>query len=156
MEKKRLTASEREALVRLSVALEILIGEPKHLTARAALVPGAKRDMAMMASRIRKLMEGFTATIPPEQLLIYRRALQMASYTVGVRRPGEPRDEKDYGIWLPWEVMNVLLQGCHDHCMMCDLDKGQRRACPLKKALDTIPNDQPDRSDGDCPYYTLV
>lgn len=36
---------------------------------------------------------------------------------------------------------------------MCNLDKGQRRACALKKALDAVPNDIPDKMDGDCPYY---
>ena len=70
MEKKRLTASERESLIRLNVALEILANEPEHLAARANSVPGAKRDMAMMVAKIRKLLEGFTGTIPDDQLLI--------------------------------------------------------------------------------------
>ena len=157
MEKQRLTASERESLIRLNIALEILTSESGYLDRRAAHVPGAKRDMAMMASKIRKLLEGFTATIPKDQLLIYRRALGMASYTVGIKRPGAGhRNEKDYGMWLPYEVINELLAGLHDKCMMCSLDKGQRRACSLKKALDTIPNDVVQPSDGDCAYYTVI
>lgn len=155
MEQKRLTASERESLVRLNVALEILAFEPSHLAERAALIPGAKRDQAMMASKIRKLMGAFSHTIPDQQLLTYRRALEMTSYTVGARRPTRERNEKDFGMWIPFEVLNVLLHGCHDHCLMCDLDKGQRRACPLKKALDTIPNDVRETGD-DCPYYTVM
>jgi len=157
VDKRRLTASERESLIRLNVVLEILVREPEYLAVRANHVPGAKRDMAMMATKIRKLLEGFTDTIPDDQLMIYRRALEMASYTVGMKRPGGgPRNEKDYGMWLPYEVINELLAGLHDKCMMCSLDKGQRRACALKKALDTIPNDVEQPTDGDCAYYTVI
>ena len=157
MEKKRLTASERESLVRMNVALEILVTEPDHLKQRAAMVPGAKRDMAMMSTKIGKLLEGFIDTIPNEQLLTYRRALEMCNYTIGVKRPGsQPRNEKDYGMWLPYEVINELLAGCHDKCMMCDLDTVGRKQCPLRRALTIIPNDVPDRNDGDCPYYTVI
>lgn len=96
-------------------------------------------------------------TIPDDQLLTYKRALQMVSYIIGVKRPGGmPQNEKDYGMWLPFEVINVILANCHDHCLMCDLDKSRRKACPLKKALDTIPNDVADRPDNDCPYYTVI
>lgn len=157
MEQKRLTASERECLVRLNVALEILTKEPAGLAQRSAMVPGAKRDLAMMAAKINKLMDGFIDTIPNEQLLTYRRALQMTSYVVGVKKPATgPRDEKDFGMWLPFEVINTLLDGLHDKCMMCDLDTVGRKKCPLRKALTIIPNDIPERDDGDCPYYTVI
>lgn len=157
MATKRLTASEREGLVRMNVALEILTQEPAGLVQRSAMVPGAKRDLAMMATKIRKLMEGFTETIPDEQLLTYRRALQMTSYVIGMKKPvTSQRDETNYGMWLPYEVINTLLGGCHDHCMMCDLDTIGRKKCPLRKALTIIPNDVPDRNDGDCPYYTVI
>lgn len=154
---KRLTASEKEALVRLNVALEILTTEPEHLAQRAALIPGAKRDMAMMAAKIFKLLGGFADTIPADQLLPYRRALMGTSYMIGMKKPGvEPLDEKNYGMWLPYEVLNALIAGCHDHCMMCNLDKVGRKQCPLRKALDTIPNDSEPLPDGDCQFYTLM
>ena len=157
MGKKRLTASKRESLLRLNIALEILAGEPEHLAQRSAMVPGAKRDMAMMAAKIHKLLEGFTETIPDDQLMMYRRSLQMATFTIGIRRPGgTPRNEQDYGMWLPYWIINELLAGLHDKCLMCSLDKGQRRGCSLKKALDTIPNDAALPEDGDCAYYTLI
>lgn len=157
METKRLTASERDSLLRLNVAMEILISDLGHLTARAKLVPGARRDMAMMAKKAEGLLKGFAATIPLDQMKTYQNALEMVSYVVGVKHPGATqRDEKNYGMWIPWEVLNALLAGCHDHCMMCDLDKAQRRACPLRKALTIIPNDSKEREDGDCPYYTLL
>ena len=154
----RLTASEREALLRLNVAMEILILDLGNLQNRSKLVPYARRDLAMMAAKARKLLEKFAATIPLEQQMTYRRALEMVSYTVGVKRPGTTgqRDEKNYGMWIPYEVLNALLTGCHDHCLVCDQDRAQRRACPLRKALTIIPNDSRERPDGDCPYYTLM
>ena len=155
---KRLTASERESLLRLNVALEILHSEMEPLKQRASMIPYARRDMAMMASRIMKMLRAFADTIPLEQMMTYRRALEMVSYTIGVKRPGMEgtRDEKNYGMWIPYEVLNALLAGCHDHCLMCPADKAQRRACKLRKALEIIPKDTEDRPDDDCPFYTLL
>ena len=157
METKRLTASERESLVRLNVALEILTNEPAGLETRSALIPGAKRDLAMMKAKIGKLMGEYVLTIPPEQYKTYINALKMATYAIGVKRPGgQQRNDKDYGLWLPNEVINGLLEGCHDHCMMCSLDRDGRNRCPFRKTLDAIPNDVELREDGDCPYYTAI
>lgn len=157
METKRLTASERESLVRLNVALEILTNEPAGLAQRSALIPGAKRDLAMMKTKIGKLMGEYVLTIPPDQYKTYINSLKMASYTIGVKRPGaQQRDDRNYGLWLPNEVINGLLEGCHDHCMMCSLDRGQRKCCQFRKTLDAIPNDVEQREDGDCPYYTVI
>jgi hypothetical protein len=156
--KKRLTASERESLMRLNVAREILTTEPNgYLKERSKLVPGARRDMAMMAAKIRKMMPGFEATIPADQMMTYLRNLHSASYMIGMRRPGKQHlDEVNYGIWLPYEVLNALLAGCHDHCMMCNADIVGQKRCRLRKALATIPNDSEERSDGGCPYFELM
>ena len=157
METKRLSATERESLVRLNIAFEILTREPELLAARSALIPGAKRDLAMMSTKISKLMAKFLLTIPPDQYRTYINSLKMASYSVGVRRPGGTvRDDKNYGLWLSHEVISGLLDGCYEHCMMCSMDKAERRSCILRKTLDAIPNDAPQRDDGDCPYYTII
>jgi len=157
VETKRLTATERESLVRMNVALEILSVEPDNLARRSSLIPGAKRDLAMMRTKIGNLMFKFVHTIPPEQYKTYINSLKMASYTIGVRRPGgSPRDDKSCGLWLPKEVINGLVDGCHEHCMMCTMDRAERNACSFRKTLDAVPNDAPQREDGDCPYYTVI
>lgn len=154
-ETMRLTASERESLVCLNVALEILSKEGAALQRRAALIPGAKRDIAMLSAKITHLMEAFALTIPDAQARTYLNALRMADYVIGVRRPGpHGRDDRQYGMWLPNEVIGALLNGCHDHCMMCLDNKDARNRCALRKALDIIPNDCPQRDDGDCPYFS--
>lgn len=155
--KKRLTASERESMVRLSVAFEILSTEPKILKERSKLVPGARRDMAMMAAKITKLLHAFMDTVPDIQIPAFQHSLRMSSYVIGVKRPGAAaRDDKNYGIWLPNETINGLLEGCHEHCLMCNYDRAERNRCKFRKTLDSIPNDVEDRADGDCPYYTII
>lgn len=156
--KKRMTATEKEAMLRLNVALEILDAEPVKLRDRLKLAPYSARDLGLLKGTIHRLMEKLTHTIPEEQMRMWIRTLETASYTVGNRRPatGMLRDEKGYGLWVSFDTMHALLDGLHDRCLMCSLDGAERRACPLKKALDTIPNDAPGRSDGDCPYYTLI
>lgn len=154
---KRLTASEREAMMRLAAAMQILMLDMENLKARSALVPYAARDFGLMKKKAEGLLMAFTDTIPTEQLATYRRSLEMVSFTVGIKRPGPlQRDEKNFGLWVPYEVLNALLDGCHDHCLMCNLDRAQRNACPLRKALTTIPNDVTEREDGDCPYFALI
>ena len=155
---KRLTASEREALMRLNVAFEIMaLDVLDPLAERMKMIPGAKRDLAMMSKRIRKIIEAVPGTIPDNQLKTYLNNLKMVSYIIGVKAPGKPgRDETNFGMWIPYGVLNALLAGCHDHCMMCPGDLARRRACKLRKALETIPSDTKDREDGDCPFYTLL
>ena len=158
MTTKRMTASEREALMRLNVAYEIMaLDVLDPLAERMRMIPGARRDLAMMSKRITKIIEAVPDTIPTDQLKTYLNNLKMVSYTIGVRRPGElGHDHKNYGIWISFDTLNALLTGCHDHCLMCPSDKAERRSCTLRKALETIPNDATGREDGDCPYFTVL
>ena len=157
MEKIKLTASDREALIRLNVAYEILQTEGEHLQRRFRAIEGGQRDLGMLKAKIHKLMERVVDTIPDDQLMTYIRSLKMASFTVGIKKPGRmERDDTNYGMWICFDTLNELLDGCHDHCMMCPGDKIQRMQCKLRKALALIPNDAPDRDDGDCPFYTLM
>lgn len=154
---KRLTASKREAMMRLAAAMQILMCDMEHLKARAALVPYAARDFGCMKKKAEALLAAFTDTIPTEQLMSYHRSLKMMSFSVGIRNPGPlQQNDRNFGLWLPYAVINALLDGCHDHCLMCNLDRAQRNACPLRKALTTIPNDVTEREDGDCPYFALI
>lgn len=157
MTKYRLTASEREALLRLNAAVDILLTEPEHLARRVNQLKHGRRDVAMLAAVTRKLIRGISETIPDEQLVSYLRNLGTASYLVGNKRPGAlTRDEWTYGTWVEWGTINALLAGCHDKCTLCDLDAQARRSCPLRRALDSIPNEMADRESGDCPYYAVI
>lgn len=152
METKRMSASERETMLRVVTAMNILITEPEQLKSRMKDVPYYSRDVGMLRKKALTMIEKMTDTIPKEQMWQWYREVKSVSYTVGV--PGvTSRNNEKYGVWLPNNVINALLEGCKEQCLMCNLDKGQRRACALKKALDAVPNDVPDKMDGDCPYY---
>ena len=156
-ETKRLTASERDALQRLNVAYDILLETASALRERARMVPYASRDLAMIRGRIEGIMRQIAFSIPPEQRATYNNNLRMASYTIGVKGPavGTPRNDA-YGMWISWNELNALLEGCHDHCLTCSLDKYETRRCPIRKALDVIPNDGPRSEDGECPYMMVM
>ena len=157
MERIKLTASDRESLMRLNIAYEILETEGDNLDRRLRQISGGKRDYGLIKAKINRLMHDVVDTIPQDQLMTYIRSLKMASYTIGIKKPGKmERNDKEYGLWLSFDVINALLTGCHDHCMMCPGDKAERRACKLRKALESIPNDAPERDDDDCPFYTLM
>ena len=157
MNTKRLTATERETLLRLNVCGEILHTAPVTLRERSGMVKYLRRDLALARALINKALDQLLDTIPTEQLLSYRNTLRMSSFTVGARRPGGPHaNDSEYGTWDAFEQLNTLLDACHDHCMMCDLSSGERRKCPLKKALDVIPHDCPERPTADCPYFTII
>lgn len=155
--RKRLTGSEREALVNMSVALDVLMKAQPDLKARAKMVNGGNRDIAMVIAKLTKLMERFYDTITAEQLRTYYNNLKMASITVGVKNPATlgKRKSDDYGMWLSYEAINQLFEGCHDKCLMCGLDTEGQRRCSLRKALDSIPNDLA-QNEGECPYYEVI
>ena len=155
--RKRLTASERDAMLRMNIVLEILDTEAAKLSDRLKDIPYAKRDIGMMKAKIYKLIAALTETIPDDQLMHWMRMLKTATYYVGTRNPNDQnKNEGEFGYWLSVKTIKTLLEGVHDKCLMCDLDKGQRRACKLRKAIDSIPNDTPDREDGDCHYYGIL
>lgn len=157
MEKKRLTASEMESLLRMKAASIILKEVPAKMEQRTSMVPYAKRDFCMMAAKIKKLHDAFVETIPEQQKSTYDNNLRMCNFSIGVKLPGRTqRDDREYGMWISYEVLNCLLEACHDHCTMCILDKGQRRACKLKKAMDILPNDVIRPDENDCPYFGIV
>lgn len=157
LSRKRLTGSEREALVNVNVALDLLMKSQDELKARAKTVPGGNRYIAMVIAKLTKLLGYFAATVPHEQLKTYLNNLNMASITVGVKNPANlgRRTGDEYGMWLSYEAIEQIINGCHDHCLMCALDRGERKRCKLKKAMDSIPNDLSPRED-DCPYFGEV
>lgn len=154
---RRLTASEREALVRMSVALEILHKETDTLRERTKLIPRAGFQLMGMRTALFNLMAKFAATIPDDQRRSYSITLDNTSYTIGMKCPTKlGRDEKQYGMWIPFETLRALLAGCEDHCLMCPDDVAKRRACKLRRAMEAIPNDAPPRDDGEYPFYTVM
>ena len=157
-ERKRLTASERESILRINLALSITEGHRENLRRRTALIPRGSWYLGVAKGMLAKYLEGCYRTIPPEQLLILKRSMREMTCHVGIRCPAtmNANIEKDYGVIVPLGVINTLFSACQDHCLTCMKTGEEQARCELKKALDVVPNDAKDRDDGKCPYGALL
>lgn len=140
--RKRFTASEREGVMRLNLLTALATECQEALRGRMDKVRNMKRDLKMIEAVGKRLVRDVVRTAPPEQLAQLRRNVDMCSYVVGAKRPGQVGERaKDYGVWVSFELLSVLIAYEQDHCMMCDLDRENERRCPLRKALDMIGSD---------------
>lgn len=159
MDKRRVYASEYDALLKLRVAENVLrhVREQGLLAERIRLVPYGARDLGRLISGMERLLEQLLDTVPEHQRRTVSHNVNSASYTIGVRRPGgSPRNMDDYGMWISLRTLNEILEGLHDHCLMCSMDRGQQGSCRLRKVLDELPSDIPDKADGGCRYHGIV
>lgn len=155
---KRLTATEREALMRVNLALRFLQTEPADLTRRTAMVRRGSWYLGVGRGMLERYLQAVYRTIPPEQLRILERSIMETTITVGVRCQAT-RDRNrgtEYGVIVPIDTLNLLFTACMDHCLTCTGSPEEQRRCQLRKALDAIPNDVKDREDGGCPYRGLL
>ncbi len=158
---KRLTAAERDAMMNLSVADQIVSNAIRDLgDERVRMVRYMKRDLKCVEKKLEKMLEAVLGTIPPEQQRTYCRSLMDASYTTGVKcratSGNEQRRKDEYGLYLTFSEIEGLLDAAKEKCHFCGLDKEGIRRCPLRKTLDAIPNDAPDSDGTDCPYYRIM
>ena len=158
MDRKRMTATEREALMRVNLALNFLITEAENLKIRNKMIRRGNQLLGAARGLVRRYVTDLYATVPQEQLAAVRRSVQDTSYTVGVRCQAtrDKKRDEEYGVVVPIGALNIIFSACSDHCLTCMGDYEEQRKCPLRKALDAIPNDVADRSDGRCPYQGVL
>ena len=154
MSEKRMTASERESLLRLGVIASIIDRDTKALESRNKIVKNSKRDLAMLRTVTINLFKRYIDTIPIEQHKNMERSLKSTHYHIGVSTSQGNREklDKDYGLIVSYADMNVIRDGLKDHCLMCGCSPEEQTQCKLRKALDMTYNDVEERTDGRCPY----
>ena len=157
-ERKRLCATEREALMNMSLAMDIMLRAKDLLPERMKMIEYGARDLGAITNGLTRLRRKILRTVPDCQIETLQRNLKACSYTIGVRRPGKEQahNYKDFGCWVSWDFINEMLLGLHDHCLMCGLNAAEQRACPLAKALDSIPSDIPDAPGDGCRYRGIL
>ena len=157
-ERTRITASEREALMRINLGLNFLLEEPERLKRRTKLVRRGAFWLGAARSALERYMHGVYRTIPTEQLQIIRRSIMETGYTVGIkcRATADANRFSEWGVIVPIEVINTMFNACTDHCLTCMGDTEAQKKCKLRKALDILPNDTEERNDGTCPYRELM
>lgn len=152
MEKKRMTASEREALMALNVAAQVTDRCKDALGRRLGSVRGGRSHLGLAKYWIDRVFGDVASTVPEEQMESYRRNIRGCGYTVGVRSPHN-RHEKDWGVWLNYEMLETLKDACGDRCLMCEKDRSGRRACRLRRALEEMELKKNSEEDGECPWW---
>lgn len=154
-EKMRMTASEREGIMRLGMITSVVQEIEPNFQKRAQIMPGFMKRLHTMQTLSMSAVNQFKETLPEEQYATYNNNLKLCKYRIGAMKGTGGRDDVNFGIWLPMGVINGLLEAVRTHCDLCNLDTAERRACRLRKTLDNIPNDIRERDNGDCPYFTL-
>lgn len=147
---KRLYASERETMIQLQVATQIIEEAKQHLTTRIAMIDDMDKRFDKMRDDIEQINMDLIDTIPVDSLKTLMHNMKSAGYVTGVRKPG--RRDDDFGIWLSFADLNTILYHLQDHCMMCYGDLQAERSCPLRKVFDTIGVDHEHGADGSCGY----
>ena len=148
--RKRLSAAERDQYLHLQVALSAL----KDTSAMAQRIKRIPRARSMLACAI-GLIEGVSSrildTVPLEQLLSLKRNMPHLRWDVRITSASS-KDFSTDGVWVSFNGLDALCDAAREKCLMCMLDKQQRRKCPLAKALDELPIERAGDSRDDCNY----
>lgn len=151
MEKKRMSASERQGLMNLFTAVQAL-ADCTQLDRRIGEIPGAKRMVNGARGMLRKATTEVMGTMPLEQVRSIKRNLPGLRFTISIADVNGKRMNDD-GLWLSFDALDALAYGVKDHCLMCTKDIEEQRKCPLSKALDELPCVRADMEARGCPYF---
>lgn len=155
---RRLTADEREALTRISLAVEFLKVESKFLERRSKMIRRGAWYLAVAKGLMDRYLKDVYRTVPREQLVVIQRSFKETTVEVGIKCNATRKVnlDKEFGLVIPMYAANKLMEAARDRCLMCGLNTEEQRKCELRKAIDMIPNNIEDREDGGCPYHWAV
>lgn len=154
-DKKRLRSTEREAMMRMALAEDMLLKNRRDLDSRLMTVPRGHNKIGVICGLIRNLNAALYGTMPEDQLRQLMRNVKSKGYTIGSMMPGREEHNDEFGLWLSYDTINTLVSALKDHCLMCDKDINGQRGCKLQKALDLVGNDLPDSAYG-CKYRGVI
>lgn len=152
-QRKRLTSIERSQLLRYGAALDILM-EP-HADDRFAMAKYGRRDLAMIRSKMQKLLADTLDTVPFDQLRQLTQHMKHARTKVGITAMTVTENDRTYGSFLTNAACQALAEASREQCRVCMLDKHKARKCPLRGALDEMWIKGVEGTENDCPYFQL-
>lgn len=151
MEKKRLTASERQGLMHMFTAVQAM-AELDPLRRRIDSIPGCKRMVNGSLGMLRKAATEVMNTMPAEQVMSIKRNLPGLRYTISVQNVNGKNMAND-GLWLSFDALDALAFAVKDHCLTCTKNIEEQRKCKLSKALDELPCINADHEARGCAYF---
>ena len=134
-ERKRLTSTEQKEFINLCAAESLT--QMDSLIGRINNIPDGVETLVSMRASLMELVEGILDQMPFNQLQSYQKQMKHIAISVGVKNAGN-YDDWD-GRYLRFSEINALLEGCQDHCLMCEKDPVTMKRCPIRKIYDAIP-----------------
>lgn len=152
----RMTATEKEWLVRMAIAEQIMDNNEPRVKKRIEQVAHGRLMLNGARGLLKRFLRDVEATLNDSDRRVLARSFSDTSYTIGIRckatKGNKAKLENDYCIVVPMASINALLAACHEHCITCFGSQDEAKSCALRKAIDAIPNDTPDLPGGECPY----
>lgn len=134
-QRKRLTAEEQKQFVDLCAAQCVIESDP--LKKRIQRIKQGPMMLGGIKSNLQRILTAVMDTMPYEQLVSYQKQMQHIAIYAGVKRIGN-EDDWD-GRYLTFTQINALLEGCIDHCLMCDKEVATIKKCAIRKIMNTVP-----------------
>jgi len=106
MEKKRLNATENNALLSLCAAFNA-IGDAMKMEKRLKMLPRGWQMIRSVDGQIEKLITMIAESMPVEQLQAFYRNRNTLTYYVAVKSPAGRSYEND-GRWLSYDALDTL------------------------------------------------
>ena len=130
MERKRLNGNEQKDFINLCAA--------ESLCNVGAIIKRVdSKQLESIRESIQSVVGSIMETMPIEQLSSYHKQMRHIAISVGVKR-ADNYDDWD-GRYLKFSEINALLEGCGDHCLMCDKEPATMKRCGIRKVYNTLP-----------------
>lgn len=125
------------------------------LKARAQLTPGTWRDMCLVMSKAKKVVDELLDTIPQRKLRMIRTDIENTVISVEVRAPhgAKPPRNPDY-VCVPSKALDGLLERIVDiDCFACAKRGREIKKCQMRQLIeDTFPYDIPEPDNDGCKF----
>lgn len=157
-EKKRLSQDEQIAFLEVAGLLHILHGDaPEVLDPMLKLIPGGRRDIKMMRTKVKNLFDSLCDVTPQSTLQAIYPTLKRIKCRIGVPLIGKENVDEQTGWVISFDDLRVLTSACYDKCMLCDRNGADIGKCELRKTLKRLPTpDEPEPMGGGCGYKRLI
>lgn len=154
-----LTGREYAALESLFAAISHFQTLNPMLEKRSRQVPGLWRDMRMVDTKTRQILDGILSTVPENKLRHVLADCKNARLYIKIEPPGSVNTVTMGFSYVPTKTLNELLcYVCEHECLMCNKTAVEARKCPVRKMLDNaLPHDIQARDGEHCKYsdFTL-
>lgn len=157
-DKKRLSQDEQIAFLEVAGLLHILHGDaPEVLDPMLKLIPGGRRDIKMMRTKVKNLFESLCDVTPEASLRAMLPTLKKVRCRIGVPLIGHENMNAENGWVVSFDDLTTLTSACYDKRMLCDYTGAQISKCKLRKAFRNLPSpDEPEPLGGGCGYKRIL